>query len=107
MMREVNGLSQAQLMEQIYFLGASQSHKLLDLRDEFSSNAQKLFKKSGRKPVINQLINQVQEQKDIVAQTSTEFNDYRELEEKLAEEKENLNKAQKELVKLNEEKAED
>ena len=101
-MREVTGLSQAELMEQIYFLGASQSHKLLDLRDEFSNNAQKLFKKSGRKPVINQLINQIQEQKEVLAQTDSEFKDYREFEEKLTVEKENLKQVQTELVKLNE-----
>ncbi|MDE6547228.1 MAG: DNA repair protein, partial [Lactobacillus sp.] len=100
--REVNGLSQAELMEQIYFLGASQSHKLLDLRDEFSNNAQKLFKKSGRKPVVNQLINQIQEQKEVLAQTDNEFKDYRELEEKLAQERNNLKEVQEELAKLNE-----
>lgn len=103
MMREVNGLSQAELMEQIYFLGASQSHKLLDLRDEFSNNAQKLFKKSGRKPVINQLITQIQAQKEILAQTDNEFKDYRELEEKLIQEKEKLKKLQTDLVELNKE----
>lgn len=103
MLREVNGLSQAELMEQIYFLGASQSHKLLDLRDEFSSNAQKLFKKSGRKPIVNQLINQIEEQKEVLAQTNSELNDYRELEEKLTREKEKLKKIQSELVQLNKE----
>lgn len=103
MLREVNGLSQAELMEQIYFLGASQSHKLLDLRDEFSSNAQKLFKKSGRKPIVNQLINQIEEQKEVLAQTNSELNDYRELEEKLTREKEKLKKIQSELVDLNKE----
>lgn len=102
MLREVNGLSQAELMEQIYFLGASQSYKLLDLRDEFSNNAQKLFKKSGRKPVVNQLINQIQEQKEVLAQTDNEFKDYRELEEKLAQERNNLKEVQEELAKLNE-----
>ncbi len=103
MLCEVNGLSQAELMEQIYFLGASQSHKLLDLRDEFSSNAQKLFKKSGRKPIVNQLINQIEEQKEVLAQTNSELNDYRELEEKLTREKEKLKKIQSELVELNKE----
>ena len=103
MLREVNGLSQAELMEQIYFLGASQSHKLLDLRDEFSSNAQKLFKKSGRKPIVNQLINQIEEQKEVLAQTNSDLNDYRELEEKLTREKEKLKKIQSELVELNKE----
>lgn len=103
MLCEVNGLSQAELMEQIYFLGASQSHKLLDLRDEFSSNAQKLFKKSGRKPIVNQLINQFEEQKEVLAQTNSELNDYRELEEKLTREKEKLKKIQSELVELNKE----
>lgn len=103
MLREVNGLSQAELMEQIYFLGASQSHKLLDLRDEFSSNAQKLFKKSGRKPIVNQLINQIEEQKEVLAQTNSELNDYRELEEKLTREKEKLKKIRSELVELNKE----
>nr|WP_298493032.1 AAA family ATPase [Lactobacillus sp.] len=102
MLREVNGLSQAELMEQIYFLGASQSHKLLDLRDEFSNNAQKLFKKSGRKPVVNQLINQIQDQKEVLAQTDNEFKDYRELEEKVAQERNNLKEVQEELAKLNE-----
>ena len=75
---------------------------MLDLRDEFSNNAQKLFKKSGRKPVINQLINQIQEQKEVLAQTDSEFKDYREFEEKLTAEKENLKQVQTELVKLNE-----
>lgn len=103
MLREVNALSQAELMEQIYFLGASQSHKLLDLRDEFSSNAQKLFKKSGRKPIVNQLINQFEEQKEVLAQTNSDLNDYRELEEKLTREKEKLKKIQSELVELNKE----
>ncbi len=87
MMREVTGLSQAELMEQIYFLELRKSHKLLDLRDEFSNNAQKLFKKSGRKPVVNQLINQIQKQKEVLAQTDNEFKDYRELEKKLIVEK--------------------
>src|SRR5699024_11230587 len=77
------------------------SHKLLDLRDEFSSNAQKLFKKSGRKPIVNQLINQIEEQKEVLAQTNSELNDYRELEEKLTQEKEELKKNQAELVELN------
>lgn len=103
MLREVNALSQAELMEQIYFLGASQSHKLLDLRDEFSSNAQKLFKKSGRKPIVNQLINQIEEQKEVLAQTNSDLNDYHELEEKLTREKEKLKKIQSELVELNKE----
>lgn len=103
MLCEVNGLSQAELMEQIYFLGASQSHKLLDLRDEFSSNAQKLFKKSGRKPIVNQLINQFEEQKEVLAQTNSDLNDYHELEEKLTREKEKLKKIQSELVELNKE----
>lgn len=103
MLREVNALSQAELMEQIYFLGASQSHKLLDLRDEFSSNAQKLFKKSGRKPIVNQLINQFEEQKEVLAQTNSDLNDYHELEEKLTREKEKLKKIQSELVELNKE----
>ncbi len=103
MLCEVNGLSQAELMEQIYFLGASQSHKLLDLRDEFSSNAQKLFKKSGRKPIVNQLINQIEEQKEVLAQTNSDLNDYHELEEKLTREKEKLKKIQSELVELNKE----
>lgn len=75
---------------------------MLYLRDEFSNNAQKLFKKSGRKPVINQLINQIQEQKEVLAQTDSEFKDYREFEEKLTVEKENLKQVQTELVKLNE-----
>lgn len=102
MMREINSLSQAELMEQIYFLGASQSHRLLDLRDEFNNDAQKLFKKSGRKPVINQLINQIQDQKDVLAEVDNEFSNYRELEEKLTKEKAALEKAQAELASLNE-----
>ena len=63
----------------------------------------KLFKKSGRKPIVNQLINQIEEQKEVLAQTNSELNDYRELEEKLTQEKEELKKIQAELVELNKE----
>lgn len=90
MLREVSLLSQNELMEQIYFLGASQSNKLIALRDNFTLEAEKLFKKTGRKPEINQLIRKIELQKEKVEKSSNEFNDYKELNSSLKEKQQSL-----------------
>lgn len=79
MLAQVNSLSQNELMEQIYFLGAAQSDKLLKLRKDYADQANNLFKKTGRKPIINQLINKIDAQKMQVNETSQEFDDYQDL----------------------------
>lgn len=107
-LREITGLSQAQLMERIYFLGAAESSKLLDLRDDFEKQAGELFKKAGRKPEINALLTQIKAQNEKVSATSKEFEQYHRLElqlDKLVKQKEdtqnNLKQFEKQVQKLN------
>ena len=106
-LREVTGLSQAQLMERIYFLGAAESSKLLDLRDDFEKQAGELFKKSGRKPEINALLTQIKAEEEKVNATSQEFEKYHQLElelNKLTQQKRdaqtNLKQIEKQVQKL-------
>lgn len=107
MLSEVHNISQADLMERIYFLGASQSNKLLALRKDFSDEASELFKRTGKKPVINQLLNQIEKQKEEVAKNSTEFAEYQDnlkkqeaLNQELDKSQEDLNKLTKQLENL-------
>lgn len=107
-LREVTGLSQAQLMERIYFLGAAESSKLIALRDDFEKQAGELFKKTGRKPEINALLTQIKAQNEKVSATNQEFEQYRKFEQELNElnkQKENvqveLKQAEKQVQKLN------
>lgn len=93
LLRQVTSLNQEELMERIYFLGAAESSKFLQLRDDFKRESESLFKKLGRKPEINQLLRQVEDQQVKLSQVGDEFNQYHNLENELNEttkEKENL-----------------
>lgn len=84
MLGEVTSLSQDQLMERIYFLGAAQSNKLLSLRDKYQAAANEKFKKTGRKPIINRLLKEIDNQKDVVADTQKQYQEYQELQSQQA-----------------------
>lgn len=99
-LRTVTGLSQAELMERIYFLGAAESNKLIDVRDDFEKQAGDLFKKTGRKPEINALLTKIKAQNEKVSATSQEFAQYRSLELELNKLTEQKNNAQAELKQV-------
>lgn len=79
MLAKVSQIKQTDLLERIYYLGASNSDKLIDLRDEFAKNASGLFKKAGKNPPVNQLLSQIQDQRVKVADTENEFSNFQEL----------------------------
>lgn len=79
MLGQVNSLSQEDLLERIYYLGAADSSKLLEMRDDFAKETGKLFKKTGKKPEVNRLLKEMTDQRDKLAQTKNEFNDYEQL----------------------------
>ncbi|GBG04536.1 AAA family ATPase [Lactobacillus rodentium] len=100
LLAEVTGLDEKQLIERIYFLGAAQSNKLLSLRDKYGDEAGKLFKPTGKKPIINQLISQIKSQKELVGQAASEYEDYQKLDQEKKDLLSELTKFQKELAKL-------
>ncbi|QNQ80101.1 ATP-binding protein [Lactobacillus sp. PV034] len=81
LLAEVTGLNEKELIERIYFLGASQSNQLLDLRDKYADAASEAFKPTGKKPVINHLLTDLKSQKEQVAQTSKEYEVYHQLDQ--------------------------
>ena len=83
LLRHVTSLNQEELLERIYFLGAAESNKFLQLRDSFKKESELLFKKNGRKPEINQLLSQIEDQTAKLNDLDNEFEDYRNLESEL------------------------
>ncbi|RMC24227.1 MULTISPECIES: AAA family ATPase [unclassified Lactobacillus] len=79
MLAKVSSIQQTDLLERIYYLGAADSDKLIDLRDFFAKKASELFKKGGSKPPLNQLIKRLQSQKSKVDDAESEFTTYQEL----------------------------
>lgn len=100
MLGQVSSLSQEDLLERIYYLGAADSGKLLELRDDFAKEASKLFKKTGKKPEVNRLLKQVEIQRDSLVQTQAEFTDYETLAQKVSAKKSELVEKQKSLADL-------
>lgn len=103
MLTQVNSLNQNELMERIYFLGAAQSNKLLALRKDYASHAADLFKKTGRKPIINQLINELTDKKSEVSDISNEFESYQALLLQIKKLESEQKQKQAQLVDINKE----
>lgn len=53
-MRQLASLSEEEILENIYYLGAAESSKLLSIRSDFAKEAKDLFKASGKKAPVNQ-----------------------------------------------------
>ena len=102
MLGQVSSLSQEDLLERIYYLGAADSGKLLEMRDNFTKEAGKLFKKTGKKPEVNRLLKQMEQERDNLSQTQAEFTDYEALDKDLTTKKADLTEKQKVLAKLRE-----
>lgn len=100
MLGQVNSLSQEDLLERIYYLGAADSSKLLEMRDDFAKESGKLFKKTGKKPEVNRLLKEMTDQRDKLAQTKNEFNDYEQLHQDFVQKRAALNRQKKDLAVL-------
>ncbi|GAA3626958.1 AAA family ATPase [Lactobacillus hamsteri] len=102
MLGQVASLSQADLLERIYYLGAADSSKLLQMRDDFEKDAGRLFKKTGKKPEVNQLLKQIDDQSEQLADSEKQFQDYEEIEHDFNEKNQELVQEQQALQKLQE-----
>ncbi|WEV44212.1 AAA family ATPase [Lactobacillus sp. ESL0684] len=100
MLANVTNISQDELLERIYFLGAANSDQLIDQRNIFIQAASDLFKKGGSKPPINQLLKQLGQDRGQLAQAEQEFTDYQRLEAQLAEQTQLQDKTSTQLADL-------
>lgn len=100
MLAKVIDISQTDLLERIYYLGAANSDQLIDLRDKFAKEADKLFKSRGSVPPVNKLLKKMQEQKTNLAAVEDEFTDYQALETSAAKQKNLQENSETELRKL-------
>lgn len=101
LLRQVSSLSEGEILENIYYLGAAQSSQLLAIRADFDKEAKDLFKPSGKKAPVNQDLLKLAEQRDKVAADGQEFDVYQQLEgQRLAEEKA-AKKLEKEVEEVN------
>ena len=80
LMRKLASLSEEEILENIYYLGAAESSKLLSIRSDFAKEAKDLFKASGKKAPVNQDLILLNEQKEQVAANESAFDDYQKLE---------------------------
>lgn len=103
MLGQVNSLSQEDLLERIYYLGAANSGQLLELRDSFAKDAGKLFKKTGKKPEVNRLLKQMADDRMSLTETQNEFNDYEKIDAEFASKKKSLVEKQTDLANLQKE----
>ena len=87
MLAEVDQIKQKDLLERIYYLGAANSDSLITLRDDFAKSADSLFKRTGRKPPINQLLLEIKEQENKVSNSENEFSVYQELNDNFKKQK--------------------
>lgn len=100
MLAKVGTIGQTDLLERIYYLGAANSDKLIDLRDDFAKKASTLFKKGGTNPPLNQLLKQLKEQKIKVDEAEEEFSDYQELQKQFSDQQAQLTEQEALLTKL-------
>ena len=100
MLAKVEKIQQTDLLERIYYLGASNSDQLIDLRDNFAKKASEIFKKMGSNPPLNVLFNKLKDQRIKVDEAENEFNDYRTLSEQEKTQASALREQERALQKL-------
>lgn len=103
----LGSLNQQDFLERIYYLGAAQSSDLLALRNQLQTNADRLFKRTGRKPPLNRLLKQAADQQEQLASITDELSAYQTLtdeirtaSQKLADNEQILRQQQAELNQL-------
>lgn len=99
---QIMKLTENDLVEQIYYLGAAKSTEFLSLRDKFDKEAGTLFKKLGKKPEVNQLLNKRTDELADLSQKQVEFSDYKVLEDDLNKQRTEYLKVQSEYKENNE-----
>ncbi|MDX5102859.1 AAA family ATPase [Lactobacillus jensenii] len=99
---QIMKLTENDLVEQIYYLGAAKSTEFLNLRDKFDKEAGTLFKKLGKKPEVNQLLNKRTDELADLSQKQVEFSDYKVLEDDLNKQRTEYLKVQSEYKENNE-----
>lgn len=100
MLAQILSLNQKDLLERIYYLGAENSSELLKIRTEFAKEANNLFKRTGKKPEVNQLLTKLDEKRQILENAEAEFKDYQELKSQFDELKHGSEKAQKQVENI-------
>lgn len=80
MLGKITALKQEDLLERIYYLGAANSTQLIEERDKFAKEAGMLFKKTGKKPEVNRLLQELQTKREDLTESQTEFSRYKELQ---------------------------
>ena len=101
MLGKVTALKQEDLLEQIYYLGAANSSQLIEERDRFSKEAGRLFKKTGKKPEVNRLLQELQTKREDLLASQVEFSQYKDLQAEYDKEYKNVADQNEVLVKLN------
>ncbi|WP_270447604.1 AAA family ATPase [Lactobacillus delbrueckii] len=101
LLRQVSSLSEGEILENIYYLGAAQSSQLLAIRADFDKEAKDLFKSSGKKAPVNQDLLKLAEQRDKVAADGQEFDAYQQLEGQRLAEEQAAKKLEKEVQEVN------
>lgn len=101
LLRQVSSLSEGEILENIYYLGAAQSSQLLAIRADFDKEAKDLFKPSGKKAPVNQDLLKLAEQRDKVAADGQEFDAYQQLEAQRLTEEKAAEKLEKEVQEVN------
>lgn len=100
LLRQVSSLSEGEILENIYYLGAAQSSQLLAIRADFDKEAKDLFKPSGKKAPVNQDLLKLAEQRDKVAADGQEFDVYQQLEGQRLAEEQAAKKLEKEVQEI-------
>ena len=100
LLRQVSSLSEGEILENIYYLGAAQSSQLLAIRADFDKEAKDLFKPSGKKAPVNQDLLKLAEQRDKVAADGQEFDAYQQLEGQRLAEEQAAKKLEKEVQEI-------
>lgn len=101
---QIAKLNQEDLLERIYYLGASNSRELIELRNNFEKEADSLFKKTGKKPEVNRLLKQIDDDQHDLTEIEHEFNQYKQVDKESQKLKEELNQEKKHLEQLNQTK---
>lgn len=100
LLRQVSSLSEGEILENIYYLGAAQSSQLLAIRADFDKEAKDLFKPSGKKAPVNQDLLKLAEQRDKVTADGQEFDAYQQLEGQRLAEEQAAKKLEKEVQEI-------
>lgn len=103
MLGKIDKIQQSDLLEHICYLGAANSDKLIDLRNDFAKKASNLFKKAGTVPPLNRLLKELQEKRINVNKAENEFIIYQNLAKEYTNLQEQQNAYEEDLFDLQKE----